>query len=170
MALGLHRGEDLEDVLQNVYLEAHKSFADLRDPQAGLAWLFTIGRRQYARYVALRVRRRRLFADVAPDDERGAGEAGEARPAAVDERLVTGGLCGQVFALMDQVENPTRRLALQLFFLEDLSLKEIAARTATNVSTLTTWISRFRQQAQARIGALDDVDAASPRLVREVSS
>jgi len=166
-ALGLRYGEDLEDVLQNTYLQAHTSFHELREPRAELAWLFTIGRRQYARYVARRVRTRRVFADPCPDQDALAMDVADLRAALGDDELITKGLCKQILAIMEQVDRPVRRLALQLFFLEDLSLKEISEQTHTNVSTLTTWISRFRQQVQARLGPLgDEAEASVP--VREV--
>ena len=155
-ALGLRDPEDLNDVLQNTFLEAHDSFAQLRDPQAALAWLLTIGRRQFARYVARRVRQRRIFVERNEAQERQVRDAVDLRVRPGDEQVIASLLSAQVMRQLDQIEDATRQLALRLFFLEDLALKDIAARTATKVSTLTTWISRFRDQAQERLAQSGD--------------
>lgn len=148
-ALGLRDQQELEDVLQNSYLEAHKSFVTIKDQKAALAWIMTIGRRQYGRYVEQKVRQRTLFLEGSFDQEQAIGAAPDRRIVPSDERLIAEGLCRQILNLISRIENPKRQLAIQLFFLEDRSLKEIASATDTNVSTLTTWISRFRSEVQS---------------------
>lgn len=150
--LGLKRREELEDVLQNSYLEAHKSFASLKDPKAGLAWMLTIGRRQFYLHLGQKLKQRKLFEEegIALIDRMETYADARIRPS--DERMHEGALCEIVLKEMEAIDDERRREAIRLYLLEDLSLKEVSETLGLNLSTLTTWISRFRQKLQFKLG------------------
>ncbi|HYX37702.1 MAG TPA: RNA polymerase sigma factor [Oligoflexus sp.] len=144
-ALGLRSSEELEDILQNTYLEAHKSFESLQDSQAALAWLLTIGRRQFYQYIGRQVRLRRVFEERAPEEPDVTAPIIDHRLVAADEQMHTDSVCQIVVQKIFEIKNPMRQQAIRMFFLEEFHLKEIAESTGTKISTLTTWISRFRK-------------------------
>jgi DNA-directed RNA polymerase specialized sigma24 family protein len=57
--------------------------------------------------------------------------------------------------MIDEIPDETRRRAVRLFYLEEASLPEVSAATGVKVSTLTTWLSRFRAAARKALGAGD---------------
>jgi len=144
-SLGLHDVQDLEDVLQNTYLEAHKSFHTLRDQQAALAWLMTIGRRQYHLHLSRKIRHRQYLSAQDQGSLEAGGQLVDRKIKPADDALHNLSLCQPVVRKIDAIADPKRQAAVRMFFLEDRSLKEIAGLTTTNISTLTTWISRFRK-------------------------
>ncbi|RZA16033.1 MAG: hypothetical protein EOP10_25305 [Proteobacteria bacterium] len=62
-----------------------------------------------------------------------------------------GALCEIVLKEIDGIDDERRREAIRLYLLEDLSLKEVSETLGVNLSTLTTWISRFRQKLQFKL-------------------
>jgi RNA polymerase sigma-70 factor (ECF subfamily) len=139
--LGVTDAADLDDVLQDTYVEAFTAFASLRDDAAALAWLMTIGRRQAARH---RARRARMGVNVSPSVVEELPE----RAASPERQAEARSLTTRVAGMIEATASEHRRAALRMFYLEDATLPEIARATGVTVSTLTTWLSRFRVQAR----------------------
>lgn len=148
--LGLKHPQDLEDVLQETYLQAFKSLSELQDAQAALAWLMTIGRRQMARHLE----RGKRGPDTCDADLTILPSS--VVPADID--LDARRLCSEVRAVHARLSCPKRKLAIDLYYFQEVPLPEVVQVTGVGASTLTTWLSRFRQEVRAALGER----AASP--------
>ncbi len=136
--LGVRSEEDLEDIVQETYAEALKSWSSLKDRQAAPAWVLTIARRQLARYIQKKTGREWLSLDENRDVE-------DAEEHTLEEKVDRHLLCEAVIDKIRQVNPPEKRNAIRQFYLEGSSLKEIAQSSGKKVSTLTTWLGRFRE-------------------------
>ena len=141
--LGVERKEDLEDVMQETYVQALKSLPSLKHDEASVAWLLTIGRRQLFRQRERHARRR---AEALSPTGTAEDIASDAAPA--DEQLQATGVCARIVGMIERIEDPRRRDAVQRFYLAEASLQEISIAMDVKVSTLTTWMSRFRESAK----------------------
>ena len=123
------RPADAEDVLQETYLAAYRSFPALRNPEVFLPWLLGIARRKTADWYRTQARRREDLVEQLPETPAAARE-----DSAVEETLE---------ALPER-----DRLMLRLFYQEMLSQKQISARLqipeGTVKSRMNTARSRFR--------------------------
>jgi RNA polymerase sigma-70 factor (ECF subfamily) len=150
---GVDNQEDLEDIIQETYVQAHQSWDSLADPQAALAWLLTIGRRQLGRHLERKRRQPPRCSEAGrdagapekvnelPDDRRSDAEA----------QLAAERLCAAVRRLHAAINVQRRPRALELFYFQETPLPEISVALGVNVSTLTTWLSRFRKEAKTAI-------------------
>lgn len=177
-ALGARDQQDLEDVLQETFVEAFRSWSSLKDEGARLAWLFTIGRRQLWQH---RTRNKRhlcahatmsggapeVMAEGAMERHIATEAASDAVAASSDDTLVhalhTQSLTKQIKVMIDAIPDVHKREVITLFYLNDLALPDISAATGIKTSTLTTWLSRFREQARR---AFSDASADAPRAMR----
>lgn len=142
--LGLRNPQDLEEVIQETYLEAYKSLASLQDAQAALAWLLTIGRRQLGRHLERKKR------DVETAEVDTTVLPSPAAP--VDGALDARRLVAEVRAVHARLACPKRKLAIDLYYFQEVPLPEIVERLGVGASTVTTWLSRFRQEVRAALG------------------
>jgi RNA polymerase sigma-70 factor (ECF subfamily) len=164
--LGARDAQDLEDVIQDTYVEAFKAWSTLRDDEAAVAWLLTIGRRQLWRHRARRKRSQAELGEAALGErtieEIVPSEDAASPPSSLEARLDAQSAARQVTELIAGIDNPVRREAVELFYLQDVQLPELSAATGVKVSTLTTWLSRFREQARRVLPAA--AEARPPRL------
>lgn len=112
----LGRSDEVEDLVQEVFLEAHRGLGSLRDPGAIRGWLATVTVRRATR----RLKRRRLLALVgldAPVEPASLVDAG-----ASPERLAA---LASVYRVLDRV-SPEARVAWVLRKVEDEPLETIA--------------------------------------------
>lgn len=136
----LGRVDDVEDLVQEVFFDAHRSLGTLRDPGAIKSWLATIA----VRHATRRLRRRRLLSFVGLD-------------AAVDSgALVDGGASPEhvaalasVYRVLDRV-SAEARIAWVLRMVEDEPLEKVAEVCGCSRATA----HRRLMEAQA---ALDEV-------------
>lgn len=135
---GPRGGVTVEDLVQEVFLIAHRSLAGFRGEAKVTTWLFRITQN----VVRHRRRRERLRALVyAP--ERVAEQAGtELSPAEALERRQAQRL---VYEVLDEM-NEKHRTAFALFELEGLSGEEIAALLGQKPATIWVWLHRARAQ------------------------
>lgn len=143
--LGLAHDQDLEDVVQEAYAQAFKSWASLRAREAQLVWLLTIARRQWGRLLA---KKGRLPLAQGTDEELDALVEASASVRALDEDVARSGLFAKLRSQIELLADPRQKQAIELFYLFDLDLSDVSAATGVNASTLTTWFSRFRQRAR----------------------
>ena len=129
--------EEAEDVVQEVLLKARTHA--LRDPEAGVGWLYAVTYRQAIDVQRRRTRRRRLL-ERAPL-ERAASVDPEAGARAAEAREALG-----------ELPDPYRE-AVRLRYLEGLSFGELAAHMGTLERTARTWVGRGLSRLRARLGA-----------------
>ncbi|MGE0174151.1 MAG: RNA polymerase sigma factor [Oligoflexales bacterium] len=138
--LGIKNQADLEDIIQETYLEAYRSWESLKDAAAGVAWVLTIGRRQMFKHFRKQTERQNNIQDNF--DFEGIVDESIFCPAEnMENRTMTHTIIQEIGMIKDE----RKKRAIQLFYLEDANLTDIAHSTGVNASTLTTWFSRFRQ-------------------------
>ena len=121
----LGRDDEIDDVVQEVFLQALRGLEQLREPEAVKGWLATVTVRVAGR--KLRVRRVRGFFGL--DDKR-AYEQIAAAGAPPDERA----LLARVYALLDELSVP-ERLAWTLRHVEGEQLDEVARICGCSLAT-----------------------------------
>ena len=137
---------------QTFYIWATKGH-QLRDRSKVKSWLFTILHREF-----LRIRKRaEHFPHFVLSD-------GNENLPTISPEIVNTLDAAQVFEFLGQVQEPYRA-ALNLFYMEDCSYKEIADILEVPVGTVRSRISRGMAQLQQSI--LMGTGTASPRAMRE---
>jgi len=114
---------DVWDLLQETWLKVFRSLGTLRDPRALPAFLYTT-----ARNTAISRLRNKEF------EEEKAIPSDETLESSTDERVVFDN-AEEVHHALDQLPLPQRE-ALTLYYLQDLSLEEIAALIAVPLGTV----------------------------------
>ncbi len=129
--------QDAEDVVQETYCQAWRSFSTLKEDDSALAWLLTILRRSTAREYRGRARNNDLR---------------EALTAGLNEQA--SGIARQdmldVFHALDSL-NPAQRETLLLFALHGFSYREISARLEVPVGTVMSRIARARMALRKQL-------------------
>ena len=147
--LGVRARPVVEDLVQETYCEAWRSYGSLNHPEAALYWLFTIGRRRWI----VQLKRQRVDR---------CHEASEADPLdllqqLVDSSAVNPESCAsqlhwvrEIMAASRAIPDETRRKIVEAFFFEGYSTSELSRLHGVEVSTITTWLSRFRSSLRKR--------------------
>ncbi|MDY7102492.1 MAG: RNA polymerase sigma factor [Actinomycetota bacterium] len=132
-----------DDLTQEVWLEAMRSLAGLREPERLRPWLFTIARRRAVD--RLRRRYRRPERVEAPDElpEPPGVDAGDPAGAVVDRTYVTG--------LLGELE-PDLRIAVALVHLQGCSVAEAAEIVGVPEGTVKSRLHRARRRLAAAAG------------------
>lgn len=127
--------QEVEDLVQDVFLDAQRGLRGLRDPAAVRAWLATVTVRKARR----RLRYRRFKNLVALHEEAGAWEV--SREASPEQRALLASVCRR----LDQLP-PRIRIPWTLRYLEEMSLKEIADVCECSLATVKRRISAAHQE------------------------
>ncbi|GAB4169769.1 MAG: sigma-70 family RNA polymerase sigma factor [Wenzhouxiangellaceae bacterium] len=128
-----------DDLVQETFVRAWKSIAQLKDVQAAKAWLITILRREYARTFERKVPRLvDIDQVVVADDQDSAAPEEQAHRSQVRREML--GL------------DPMYREPLVLQSLLGLSIAEIAEVTGLSQTAVMTRVFRARQQLSDRLG------------------
>ena len=140
-ALSLTRNSsDACDLTQQTFFIWAKKGEQLRDSSKAKSWLFTTLYREF-----LRSRRRAgqmmAFEDLPP---------GESDPVAPEVDMVTGMDAGLVVEALQEVDEGYR-VPLTLFYLEDLSYKEIAETLEVPIGTVMSRLSRGKNQLRSAL-------------------
>ena len=133
---------DAWELLQETWLKLFRSLRSLRDPQALPAFLYTT-----ARNTALSRLRKREFQEIESDPSEVHDEASGNDISAFDN-------AEQVHHALDQLPL-LQREALTLYFLEDLSLDEMAATLGVPVGTVKSRL-HYAKLAMRKILLLGD--------------
>jgi RNA polymerase sigma-70 factor (ECF subfamily) len=130
--LGNQRFDDVDDVMQLVYLKAHQGLAGFRGDAKFSSWLYQIARREALDVVA----KKRV--DATPIDEvEIASRADEAPDAATDARD-TRQRVERAMAKLDE----SYRTAIELRYMAEKSYEEIAELMRLPVGTVKTYVHR----------------------------
>jgi RNA polymerase sigma-70 factor (ECF subfamily) len=139
---------DAEDLTQQTFLAAHVSLSQLRQPEHGRAWLFTILRHSYTR---MRSKRRALPASLLDIDLDALPEDVPDDPPIDQERLQQA-----INELPDEF-----KLVLLLFYFEDCSYREIAERLSLPTGTVMSRLARAKARLRARLFEPDEAPVAA---------
>jgi len=127
---------DVDDVMQDVFVRMQKGLAGLRDEERFTSWLFQVARSSVAEH--LRTRVRHPLQDA---------ESAEELPAPTDDddREATRSLAGCVSMFVAQLPSPYRE-AVTLVELEGLTAREAADMVGISVSGMKSRVQRGRDQ------------------------
>lgn len=141
-------GDAADDLVQEIWLGVVRGLAGLRDPMRFRSWLFAIAHRTAMNRLRSRYRTQALIDDgPAPD----IAEADEAE-SPVEREAMLDALSTGLTRL-----KPVERQVLQLFYLEQLSIAEIAGIMAIPPGTVKSRLFRGRSQLRTEI-ELETVD------------
>ena len=135
-----HRA-DVDDFVQDVFLEVHKSYHTLRDRSAAKAWIRAIA----VRVAIRRLRRRRLKAMIGLD------EPIEPGPFPVDSNQEQAALVGEVYRVLETVPAKAR-VVWVLRYVEGEKLEDIAEVAGMGLTT----VKRHLAVAMARLHEVFD--------------
>ncbi|MDB4967793.1 MAG: polymerase sigma factor RpoE [Myxococcales bacterium] len=140
-------GADVEDLVQEVFLQAHRRLPSFRGDAKATTWLYAISERVVmAKRRKDRLRRLLTFCGDAPIEDLPAvatAESVERREAA---RLIYGAL--------DRLREKYRTVFI-LFEVEGLSCAEIASLKGLKIGTVWVRLNRARKQMSAHIRAIE---------------
>jgi RNA polymerase sigma-70 factor, ECF subfamily len=134
--------DEMQDLVQDVFLRAHDWMGRIQDPRALKSWLTTVTVRE-AR-LRLRVRRVRTLLHFADNRNYGAVASSAASPA---ERALT----AEIYAILDDV-SVEGRLAWTLRYVEGLTLPEIAQHCSCSLATVKRRVARVQQTVLEALG------------------
>jgi RNA polymerase sigma-70 factor, ECF subfamily len=128
---------DAEDLVQQCFLTAHRKIGQLREPQNGKAWLFSIARNAF-------LKGKRGQKGTATVSLESAPEPGEECPqdVAIDNE--------QLQAILNELDVEFRT-PLILFYFEQLSYKEIAAQMDVPIGTVMSRLARAKNHLRQRL-------------------
>lgn len=138
----LGRDAEVEDLVQDVFLEAHRGIHRLRNPEAVRAWLVKVTVRTARRRLQLRRARRFLHLDDEPDyghliaPGTGQEDATEIK---------------WVYATLDRMPSD-ERVCWTLRFIESHSLEEIVELTGLSMSTVKRRINLAKERLRKARG------------------
>lgn len=126
------------DAAQAGWVEIVRGLHRLQDERAFAAWAYRIVSRRCAKRVGEAVRHRELGEALASQPEPVAPEAGEA---------IEGEQLRSAIAKLP----PDQRSAISLFYLEDMSVAEVAVALATPAGTVKTRLMHARRKLRAAL-------------------
>ncbi len=142
----LGRDDDVDDLIQDVFANAHTKLDQLRDPAAARAWLATSAVRR-ARRTLRRQRWRGLFRPLEPRDY---DTIADPRATPADRTVLAG-----VYRALDHVA-PDDRIAWVLRHVEGHELTEVAALCECSLATVKRRIKRAHDSLRQRLGYGED--------------
>ena len=131
-------GDHADDILQNVWLKVIRKIGSLKNPQAFVAWLYTIARRE----VYGRGRSRDPFVQLTDDHLEQVAEGGE--PVFRDEDAAP------IHEALGRLKLHQREI-LTLSFLEDLSHEQIAGILGIRAGTVKSRIHYAKQSLRKEL-------------------
>lgn len=145
---GPELGRDVEDLVQEVFLVAHRHLGGFRGEAKITTWLFRITR-NVVRHRQRRERLRRLFSGP----EKAAETVPSNRPTPIEElereeaRRIT-------YRVLDGMSEKYRTVFI-LFEIEGLSGEEIGALTGQKMATVWVWLHRARAHFAKGLAAIE---------------
>ncbi|MEM7057255.1 MAG: RNA polymerase sigma factor [Pseudomonadota bacterium] len=122
---------DAEDAVQDAWLEILRGLNSLRDDRAFPAWAYRIVTRRAAKLIGQRVRQRDLAATLSAD----ADEVVEKHPDGLDAAAVRKAM---------QMLPPPQAATIALFYLEEMSVAEVALALDVPPGTVKTRLMHAR--------------------------
>ncbi|GKY87146.1 RNA polymerase sigma factor [Sinisalibacter aestuarii] len=135
--LGEHDGA--RDVVQEAWIEILRGLKGLRDESLFLPWALRIVTRRVAREIGRRQKGRRLAAAVKAEADPVVSDAGPEEADAARVRAAIATL------------SPAQAATVALFYLEDLSVTEVATALDVPVGTVKTRLMHARRKLRAEL-------------------
>ncbi len=130
----LGEADGARDVVQDAWIEILRGLGGLRDDAAFLPWALRIVTRRVARVIKRRQKDRKLAGDFAAEAETSTPEAGIGALEAVEVRRAISSL------------PPNQAATIALFYLEDLTVTEVALALDGPVGTIKTRLMHARRK------------------------
>lgn len=138
----LGRSREIDDFVQDVFLEAHRGYGSLRDPAAAKAWLRAIA----VRVAVKKLRRHRLAAMLGLDRPADVG------PFPVGANQEHAALLSEVYRVLESIPAKAR-VVWVLRFIEGDKLEEIAEVTGMGLSTVKRHLATATETITEVFGA-----------------
>jgi len=145
---------DVEDVVQEVFLAAHRKLGGFRGDASLTTWLYRITE-NVVRHRRRKERFRRWLGGTADET---AGEVAAPGPSpleALGERQAT----ERVYRVLNGMKEKYRTVLI-LFELEELSGEQVASLTGAKLATVWVWLHRARADFARRLAELDAEEPA----------
>ena len=149
-------GPDLEDIVHDVFLVAHRRRREWRGAAKLSTWLYEITIRVVQ--ARRRSRRRWRWLQLGQEDELALGPASVPVPTPCDLVEQTRSVA-LLYRLLDELDDK-QRTALILFEIEGLSGDDIAKLTGTSVVNVWARVSRGREALARRLAAIQSGEAS----------
>jgi RNA polymerase sigma-70 factor (ECF subfamily) len=140
---------DVEDVVQEVFLAAHRKLGGFRGDASLSTWLYRITE-NVVRHRRRKDRWRRWLGGTADETAGDLAAPGPSPLEALRERQAT----ERVYRVLDAMKEKYRTVLI-LFELEELSGDEVARLTGTKLATVWVWLHRARADFAKRLTELD---------------
>ncbi len=137
-------GEDARDVVQDAWVEILRGLPSLRDDRAFAAWAYRIITRRAARVVSAKAKRCRVEHEAAVEAD---GTTEAAGPAVADAMAVRKAI---------RALPPDQAAAIALFYLEDMSIAEVAVALDVPPGTVKTRLMHARTKLNEALRGRDD--------------
>lgn len=138
--------DEAQDAVQDAWIEIFRNLRQLRNDAAFAAWATRIVTRRCARIISGNQRVRKIAEELAPITETATEGVSE------DQQLVQ-----QAIAAL----SPAQAATVALFYLDEMSLAEVAVALDVPVGTVKSRLSQARERLKAHLkGAFDDRDEA----------
>ncbi|MGJ8571343.1 MAG: RNA polymerase sigma factor [Hoeflea sp.] len=141
----LGNSDDAHDAVQEAWIEIIKGLPRLRDDRAFVAWAYRILTRRAARIISVRIRDRNQIYDTAQPDDFCVPEPGS--------------LAADAHAVRQAIKAlpPPQAAAISLFYLEDMSVAEVAIALDVPPGTIKTRLMHARAKLNKALkGDLDE--------------
>lgn len=137
--------EQARDAVQDAWVEIIKGLGHLRDDRAFASWAYQITTRRCARIIRGQQRQREIKAEFAATGETEAPDAG---PQSAEAHLVRKALA---------TLPPDQSATIALFYLEDMSVADVAKALDIPAGTVKTRLMHARQKLKETLkGVLDE--------------
>jgi RNA polymerase sigma-70 factor (ECF subfamily) len=154
----VRRPDDVDDIVQRVFVNVHRSLPVLRDEERLAAWLYRTAHRAIADHYRAPFRRRELPSGATTDlSERARSVTVSTEADGVVERTAEGELAACLLPLLDGVSAVDRE-ALQFVDVDGLSQAEAARRLGLSVPGMKSRVQRARRRLRTVVEACCRVD------------
>ncbi len=138
------REPDAHDITQEVFIRMFRGIHGLREAGRFESWLFSIARRRCLTFLK-KARKRRLDMErlVLEQQTLRRGAGGEDRMKEMERAIVA--------EEIERLPDSRMKQAGRRFYLEGQDTAQIAEQLDVPVSTITTWLSRFRGKIRRRL-------------------
>ena len=155
--LGIRDKSVVEDLIQETYIEAFQGWSKLRSQGAAKSWLFTIAKRRFIRHLE---REKRVGFETLTEDLVG--------PSLTVDQVAAREACQLVLHRLSCINNQKKREVVQGYFIEQKSMREISETLGVNLSTVTTWCSRFSQECRMTLEKRESTPNPAQRSLHHI--
>lgn len=150
--------DDVEDVVQQVYIRVYRGLASFRGESKFSTWLYRIARNEAINAV----KRRRL--ETTPIDDVVLASPEDTRPDAVHDRAA---LAGHIERAMQHLDE-NQRTALELRYMGERTYEEIAEIMDIPLGTVKTYIHRGKAELKRVLSRAQAGESAPRRPGRDI--